>query len=593
MVGLAFAQDIKIQASISAATVGVNDQFTYSLEISGSAASLPEPELPEFNDFMVLSGPNSSTSIQIVNGSMSSTKSNTFYLQPTKEGTFTIPPAVVRYKGKVYKSNSVSIKVTKSAVRSTAANKPSAQSKSDSEISGQDLYIKTLVSKRKAYVGEQITVSYKLYFRAEVRGYDFKKQPSFPGFWKEDFEMARRPQTSREVVNGIAYNTAILKKYALFPAQIGKQSLDPIQAILEVVVKNRSRRRSLFDSFFDDPFGRTVQKVISTRPVTINVLPLPDRGKPKNFSGAVGDFTYSLRADKVKTRVNDAVSLKLKIKGAGNIKMAQLPKLSIPSDIEQYEPKISFKTSKNNGVIRGEKSAEIILVPRVAGAFTIKPVPFSYFDPTEKKYKTSRAQTLSLKVEKGNGQAAVSAAQNSGLSQKEVALLGKDIHYIKESGELEPLSYRPYRSAYFWGSISGLLILFMAFIIYDDRQARILGDARLVRSKRAGRFASKQLALAKRHLNDEEKGEFYKAVSLALRGFVQDKLNIELTEFSAANVRRKLSERGIPSEDIEAYSSVLEESDFKQFAGTGSSLEERRELFERAKTVLTRLEKWI
>ncbi len=595
LTGLTFAQDIRLQASVSANTVGVNDPFTYSLEISGSAASLPDAELPEFNDFMVLSGPNSSTSIQIINGSMSSTKTNTFYLQPTKEGAFTLPPAVIRYKGKVYKSNAVSVKVVKSAGQSgagAAAKKP-AQSKTDSEISGQDVYIKTLVSKRKVYLGEQITVTYKLYFRQDVRGFDFKKQPSFPGFWKEDFAIPRRPAMGREVVNGITYNTAVLKKYALFPAQTGKLLLNPIQAILEVVVKTRNRRRSLFDSFFDDPFGRTVQKAISTRPVTVNVLPLPELGKPKDFSGAVGNFNYTLRTDKTETNVNEAVSLRLKIAGAGNIKMAELPKLSIPPDIEQYEPKISFKTTKDKGVIRGEKSAEIILVPRVAGTFTIKPAAFSYFDPKDKKYKFSKTKPIVLKVKKGSGQPAVSAVQNSGLSQKEVALLGKDIHYIKESAELEPIAYKPYLSFYFWGSVLGMLVLFMGLIVYDDKQARILGDERLVRSKRAGRLASKQLAVARRHLNGEEKGEFYKAVSLALRGFVQDKLNIELTEFNAPNVRRKLSARGIPAEDVEKYVAVLEESDFKQFAGTASSSEERKELFERSKTILTRLEKWI
>ena len=586
-------QDIKIQASVSAATIGLNEQFTYSLEISGNAASLPDAELPEFNDFIVLSGPNSSTSIQIINGSMSSTNTNTFYLQATKEGTFTLPPAVVRYKGKVYKSNSISIKVVKSSSGSAAgkaASRPTQSSASDSEISGQDVYVKTIVSKRKPFLGEQITVAYKLYFRADVRGYDFKKQPSFPGFWKEDFKMPRQPVMRREVVNGIAYNTAILKKYALFPAQVGRLTLEPVQFLLNVVVKTRSRRRSLFDSFFDDPFGRTVQKVIPTKRVGITVEPLPQAGKPKNFSGAVGRFKYTLDVDKTNTNANEAVSLKLKIKGAGNIKMAELPGVSIPPDIEQYEPKVSFKITKENGIVRGEKNAEIILVPRIAGTFAIKPRPFSYFDPIAKKYKTSGTQSIVLHVKKG---AVVSTSQKSGLSQKEVDLLGKDIHYIKESGELEPVSYKPYRSLYFWGSVLGMLLLFVAFILYDDQQARILGDERLVRSKRAGRLASKQLSLARRHLGDAEKGAFYKAVSLALRGFVQDKLNIELTEFSAANVSRKLSARGIPAEDIERYSALLEESDFKQFAGAESSAEERKELYERAKGVLTRLEKWI
>jgi len=593
LVTTVFAQDVRIRATVSGNTVSLNEQFSYSLELSGNFSGLPDPEFPDFKDFYVLSGPNTSTNMQWVNGKMSSSKTNTFYLQPKTEGSITIPAARLKYKGKIYSSNTITLKVVRSKTKAKVSGQTRTQSIKDSEISGQNLFIKTLVSKKKGYLGEQFIVTYKLYFKAQVRGYNFEQMPSYAGFWNEKFEMPRQPVIESEVVNGINYNSAVLHKVALFPTQTGKLTIEPMQVSLEAVVQSRRRSRSLFDSFFDDPFGRTVRQVVTTKPVKITVLSLPEQGKPKDFNGAVGDFKFSIRADKSNAEVNEAISLKLKLRGAGNIKLAELPKIFIPEDIEQYEPKISSDVSKDGNRVSGSKTAEIILIPRIPGIYKIKPVHFSYFNPRSKKYETIVTKPISLQISEGKGGTVISGVQSSGLSRKEVSLLGKDIHYIKAFTEFKAISFKPYFSAYFWSVIFIGLIVFMAFVIYDDRQARISGDARLARNRRAGRLASKQLSNARHRLQDQQKSEFYKSVSLALQGFVRDKLNIELTEFSAVNINNVLTERGIPQDEISEYQDVLQESDFKQFAGTASTTEECKALYNRAKNILTRLEKWI
>ncbi|WP_169833694.1 BatD family protein [Caldithrix abyssi] len=589
-----FSQDIQIRSYVSKNKVGINENFTYSIEVSGKSTSLPDPVAPDFKDFYVLSGPNTSTSIQFVNGRMSATKVHTYYLQPKKKGQLNIPPATVKRKGKTIKSNAITITVVD---QPQTAQKPSRQRKApkkttDRDLLGQSIYLKTEVSKRKAYVGEQIVVAYKLYFRVNVSGYDFKKLPSNPGFWTEEFEMPGQPIISSEIVNGLNYNVATIRKIAIFPTQSGELTLEPISVMVEARVQRRSR--SIFDSFFDDPFGRVVQKTLSSKPIKIKVMELPQEGRPADFNGAVGRYNLDVKIDKTDVKTNDAVSLKVTIAGEGNIKMVNVPDVIVPPDIEKYDPKIKTELDNVGARIRGKKKAEIILIPRVPGDFLIKPLTFSYFDPQTGKYVTLRSKAIPLHV---SGQRGVAMSQPLGggasLDQRYVDLIGRDIRFIKEFSQFQPVGYKIYRSFKFWGLIGFGFIFLIVFVLVNDYQARISGDERLVRSRKAGRMAAKQLSKARDLLKSGEYDQFYRAVSNALQGFVRDKLNIDLSDFSTPTVRKHLNERKIDPAVVDEYIAVLEEADFRQFANIPDSPEERQKFYDRAKKVLTSLEKWI
>lgn len=590
-----YGQDLQIRAYVSQNTVGPDDQFTYSVEISGQSTSLPEPKFPDLKDFYILSGPNQSTNIQWVNGSMSSSKTYTFYLQPRRKGSFTIGPATLNSNGRTIRSAPLTVNVSGSVMKKAPkprTRQPGAQTSPD--ISSQNLFIKTNISRRNVYLGEQVLVEYKLYFRVNVRGFDFKKIPAYAGFWTEEFEIPGRPVIENEVINGLNYNVATIRKIALFPTQSGDFRLEPIQVTLDAEVRAK-RRRSLFDSFFDDPFGRTIQKTVISKPLTIHVKELPEMGKPADFSGAVGNYSLKVSTDKSSVNVNEAISLKVQIQGNGNIKLAQLPQPQIPKDIEKYEPKISSNINKKGNIISGFKRAEYILVPRIEGLYQIKPVRFTYFNPRTKSYKTITSGPIDLKIGKGSTSRIVTRQPGAGLSRQEVSLLGQDIRFIKEYTEFQQRGYRPYYSLTFWGSLTLGLLLFLGFIFYNDQQARLSRDERLARSRRAGRIAARQLAAAKNKITSAsaDQAEFYKAVSNALQGFVRDRLQIELTDFSQQNVRRVLQQKGIADDEINEYLAVLEESDFRQFANISASADQRQAFYERARSILTRFEKWI
>jgi hypothetical protein len=588
---ISFAQDVTLTATVSSNIMTVDDRFEYSVEVSGKSTSLPDVEFPDFSDFYVLSGPNSSTSIQFINGTMTSSKTLSFIMQPRAEGKYTIGKASIKVDGKTFSSKEIIITVQKGSSKPQQSQPQTPKNRQDPEVSGQDLFLKTEVSRANVYIGQQITVEYKLYFRVNIRNYERPKPPKNAGFWTEELNLPNRPRQETEVINGVAYNVATIYKVALFPTQVGELTVDPMQIKLEILVKDQ-RRRSFFDSFFDDPFGRTVQKTIAGKPVKINVKPLPVAGKPADFNGAVGDYQFDVSVDKTETQTNEAIVLKLKLRGQGNIKLIEIPKPEIAGNIEKYDPKMSTNIDNAN-IISGSKSAEYILIPRVEGEYEIKSISFSYFDPGTKKYKTISSRPIRLKINKGTGPSLAVGSQGGQFTRQEVALLGKDIRFIKEFTEFQRIDKKPYLSLPFIGNVLLAIIMFTGFIFYNNYQVKLTGNEYLARSRRAGKYASKQLAEAKKKLSSSQEGEFYKAVSLALQGFVRDKLNIDLTDFSIVNVRTALEKREIDPNEINEYIAILEESDFRQYANTGASSEDKMRAYNKAKEILTKFEKWM
>jgi len=587
-----FAQDYSIRASVNKNKVALNERFEYKIEISGASTSLPNPDLPDLQNFALLSGPNTSTSIQYVNGAMSASKTYSYYLMPRNIGKHSIPKIVMEINGKNYESNAIMIEVVKQ--RTAKQNKQQQQPKTstDEDLLGENLYFKALVDKRNVFQNEQLLVTYKLYFNLDVRGYDQEKVPAYPGFWKEEIKLPRQPKVNQEIINGIAYKTAVLYQAALFPTQAGELKIDPLSIVVNAVVKQKRKSRSLFDSFFDDPFGRTVRKSLSSNPITIKVKELPALGKPANFSGVVGKYSMSLSSDKNQVRANDAVSLKLNIAGQGNIKLVIPPKLNVPPDLEVYDPKEKTNINREKGRISGQKNIEYIVVPRYEGDYTIKPVSFSYFDPRAKKYKTLRTKPVNLKVVGGTlSPGDISGTSN--LSKQEVELLGKDIRFIKEIAHFTRQGNKIYTNVLFLsGFIFPLILIGLAFS-YKKHQVKLEGDVQFARRRKAGKIATKHLASAKKYMKAETSKEFYKFMSKALQGFVSDKLNIDMTDFTVNSVKKNLEKIRVNSDEIEEYQDCLQESDYMQFAGKDSEIGQMNTFFDKSRRCLTKLEKYI
>ncbi len=365
-------------ASVAQTTVADNQHFEVSFTFSGKNINgVRNFKPPKFRNFLALSGPNQSTSIQIINGVQSASLSYNYIIQAKSIGTFSIGTASIEYNGETFKTKPIKITIVK------GSSKPKKQKQdagiSDEEIA-KNLFIRAIVDRRKVYLGEQVTVTYKLYTRLNIAAQmSISKLPHYQGFWAEELETSSNITFATEVIDGKQYRVGVLKKAALFPTQTGKLEITPFELTVPIQLRRNRNRNNFFDDFFNDPFGfnQTVEYNATSNKVTINVLSLPTEGKPDSFHGAVGEFSLNADVDKTTAKTNEAVTLKVILSGKGNLELLEMPELNLPSGFEKYEPKTSENIKKRN-IISGSKTAEYLMIPRVVGTREIPPVEFSY-----------------------------------------------------------------------------------------------------------------------------------------------------------------------------------------------------------------------
>ena len=248
-----------------------------------------------------------------------------FYLKAVKEGTYNITPATITVNGKAVSSKPFALNIVK------GKQKDQAQQKALSN----NLFIKVDVSKRNIIVGEQILVTYTLFTRVDLQNTEVASLPDLNGFWAKDLETSSR--FKRDVINGVAYNVATVKKSVLTAQKSGKLIIDPMELKCSIRVQNkRKNHKDPFASFFGG--GYNIQKeFIASKAITINVADLPS--PPANFKGAVGNMSIKSEVDNTTANANDAISYKLTITGTGNIELIEPLDIQFPEDFEVYDPK--------------------------------------------------------------------------------------------------------------------------------------------------------------------------------------------------------------------------------------------------------------
>jgi hypothetical protein len=548
----------------------------------------------------------SSSNIQIINGAMTQSVSYsfTYVLMADKEGTFQVDPASVVVQGKTYKTNPFNIQVVKgspqrqqSQPRSQGGGGQQQSSGSNGNISANDLFIKTIVSKPDAYQGEQITVTQKIYARVALVGFENVKLPSFEGFWSSEVQMPEQVSLHKETVNGVAYNVAELKKTILFPQKSGTLTIQPMTVTAVVQVRTQGRARTgdpFFDSFFNDPvFGSSVQNVrkeVKSAPVTVRIKPLPANGQSADFGGAVGNFDIKASLDKTTVKANEALNYKITLSGSGNLELVDNLKIEFPSDFEVYDPKVNNKINSTAGGVSGSRVFEYLVIPRNPGKYDIPPVKFSYFDLGKKSYVNLQTAGFSINVQKGSGE---SGSAYTSANKEDVKMLASDIRFIRTGNAgLKPIGAMFFQTSMFWILFFLPFILFGIVILVWNRHMKLVSDQGLMKNRKATKVARNRLKKAEGFLKSGAEEAFYIEVSQALWGYMSDKLYIPLASLSQEMVSQVLDEKNVDPALRAKYRGVLEECEFIRFA-PGDKAGKMEGLYNRALEVITRAEKEI
>lgn len=556
---------------------------------------------PEFIDFDILSGPNQSvfSERRNINGQRTSTTTYTYTytLMAKRTGKFTIPSASITVNNERYTSKGLSIEVLpanstpqqpsqqQGAQQATPSNTPSS---SGNEVSNENLFIRTLISKRNVYEQEAISLTYRLYSSLDLVNFAAKKMPDFKGFIINDITF--QPEVKLESYNGRTYAVVDLYQTILFPQRSGDIDIDPAEFEIIIRVQNPNSGRSIFDSFFDS--YTNVSRNVTAPGTKIKVTELPPN-KPMSFNGTVGSFRLNSSVSTQEVKVNEAITMSITIQGSGSMRMIKTPEIKLPNSFEAYDPEVSNNFQTTEAGVSGSKTVKYLFIPRHAGNFEIPSVEFSYFDLASKSYKTLRTPPYTINVLKADGEEASTPVIDNYTEKESVKQLGSDIRYIHSQDVKLSFEERPVigsLTSWLMYLIPVCIALLMFFIL--SKQARENANAKLVKNKKANKIARKRLNYAQKLLSEGKKDQFYDELLKATWTYLSDKLSIPMAGLNKDNVVTELQKHKVDDALTGQLLNILNTGEFARYA-PGSGKEEMGNLFDETIQVISNLEEKI
>ena len=538
--------------------IGVGDTFWISVKLTDIDSKLSQPSNVPGAKLVYFSQTGRSSQSTIVNGNFSHTTSVTYTmtLKAEKEGNFKFGPLTVDG----IKSNTVSYSIGKKDTSLSQSGGQSSSSQDDQNGpkfigKGDDkLFLRANVSKTSAFEQEALVYTIKLYSSyAGVKFAGATSAPTFDGFVIEESKI-NTIQMDYETYNGKTYATAEIARYIIFPQTTG--DLKVLGNTYTISVNSQE--------YYKDPdwghltINRPVNLNVKPNDLIVKVKPLPSP-RPANFSGGVGEFEIKSELQNSKLKTNHAASIVYSISGSGNLKYLKLPDLNniFPSQLEVYSPSVKENISVNSNNTVGDISFDYSFMPLEEGEYAILSVELVYFNPSTGKYETKQAKGYNVEVTKG---------EVSSKSQKKDRLVYntklEDVGVNKSSTKLivDSLSY------WLW-YIVPILLLIIAISIYR-RRINDLADIDLLKSKKANKVARKRLKKAEICLRAKDVDKFYDEILSAMWGYIGDKLRIPISDLNRENVRQKLGDAGVNSEDLDSLISLIDECEFAKYSSS-------------------------
>ena len=585
-VGPPALQEVQVRAYLSAPQVGVGRQFVLNVEVSGAQQVDADPVLPPMDDFARYLGAGTSTSMQVANGRTSVAVTYQYRFLALQEGSFEIGPVQVEAGGRSLATEPVTLAVSSAPPTPQSGTGGGGGGDPGNEIAPEDLFVEATASKRRVFQNEPVAVEYRLFTRVDVESYSISSLPKATGFWTEEVEQSDAPRIERVVRDGREYATAVVRRAVVFPTGPGAKTLDPLAMEAQVRVQSR-RGRDPFDLFGRSGlFDSRVPVALSSRPVDVEVLALPTAGRPASFDGHVGDLAVSTSLDRTAVQANEAVTFRVELAGTGNLRALGPPEIAFPPEFEVFPPEARESVSPGGGSLRGTRSFEYVLIPRVPGSVTLPAVEVSAFDPAAQAYRTSRSEPMAVEVA-----GALAEPGGSGTGPSAVEPVREEIRFIHVGDpRLRPAGRRLVETAGFWLVLLAPAAALGGAAAFRRRRDRLEGDVAYARTRRAGRMARKRLARAK-SLAQGDPREFHGEVAGALLGFLADKLNVAEASLVREDASRMAQRRGVSSGTLERLFACLDECDRQRFAPAGAAQEDPEAVLQRAASIMGDLAK--
>ncbi|GEM_PF-7063731 len=522
--------------------IGVNDITSLTLTLRG----VNESDAPDIFDMagLKITSTGRSSSYQSINGVVERSITYTYEIIARKVGQYYIGPYTINVNGKNIKTNKVQLRVFKKTPTVVDAN----------------IILRQRTTRKQYYIGEPVILVTELLFRHQhIRGVSNMNRDG------GNFTISEPQQAEqkREVIDGRQFEVASWYQIVT-PKELGHLVIPEVYLTLSM---SQRVSHSPFDGIFGATFGNLIRKNISAKALTVDIKALPDKGKPKDFSGVVGTYHLQANISQKEVVVGEGVTLKYKISGKGDINLLVSPKLHLPSGIKTYEPEIKKQVDKGR-LLSGSLEASQLLVPEKPGKISVGPLVFNYFDTSANKYRQLKAGPFDLLVKPGKQTAITAAAVRAG---NKIKLLNTDLLPLKDVTNY----HRPNR---LW-ILAIYVVSFIIFVLLRIKKyiANKNNQAGYSRRRNSLKLMRQRLDLAKRDMGSSTT-VFCNNLAAILPNFLADKLNLPVASCSGESLRNILKQEGVACKSIEDIVKLNAELDSYRFAGGQLNIEKRKQL---------------
>ncbi|MGB0183011.1 MAG: BatD family protein [Schleiferiaceae bacterium] len=408
--GVAFGQNATLTASCSKTTVGLNEPFRITFTTNTRKGTITPPN---FEKFIVVSGPYQSSQTQIINGRMSSQRSIAYEIVAQEEGVFTLPPARMKVSGQELESNRLKITVKAGAKRNSRAERNAKES----------FNVRILASKKSVYVGEPIVLKFRATLFDPVRDLSIIQAPNFENVLQQQLEF--KQESTREVVGNKMATVLDFDKRLILPNKPGTLGGQELKISGQVQVPTGRR------DFFNMPLTKFVPQVATANIPAVKIKPLPE-GAPEDFQGGVGELKLVREISRKEVSGSESITIKLRVEGAGNFNTLEVPELIQPEGFDVYDPKYNENIRYSERGIRGYKEYEYLLVPQYRGSFIVPEMQWSYFNTRTERYETISIAADTLNVENPALSGVQENSDLEGAVKREVKTIDDDIRYLQD-----------------------------------------------------------------------------------------------------------------------------------------------------------------
>ena len=578
----ASAEDVSFEVTVDKARVSLGESIELDLTFYGTQA-VPTPYFPGVDGFSWrYMGPATLTSI--INGRISSSIAHKYKLVPVRAGQLQIPSFSIQFRGQTYTSKPISIEVLRVAA-GPSQRRQSYESRVQTRDMEEGILLFMEVDKKRAYINEIIPVTIKLYVERSLILKDiYYPQIPHKGFSIGEFAA---PEQYHEVLEGLRHNV-IEFNTNIFAVRAGKLTLGPAEVQCKLVIKEKAGRR--FRSFlFDDDFFRryaTYPLKLASVDIPITIIPLPKENIPAAFSGALGNYKFSLEASPREVKVGDPITLRMTVSGEGNLKTVSPLGLDVNDDFKVYEPQISQAEAS--------KTFEQVIIPKSDKVKEIPRINFSFFDPRTGEYKKITRGPIGIQVNplpRGEELRIFEVTREGEGVFRRKEILGRDIIYIKDTpGKLGKKGALLCKNKLFVTLQFIPLLAVIAALVFQRRRERLQSDIGYARRLRAPGRAKKNLLIVRGLLSSQRPKEFFDAVFKTLQEYLGDKFHLP-TAGITANIVGELRQRNIEQEVLNKVGECFNSCDIARYAPSSITKGQMLRSFNLLEEIIAELER--